>query len=47
MGSYISTELIEEFDKKKSKTAIICKCGDYAPFIKNGSCRHCYGYKKK
>jgi hypothetical protein len=47
MGSYISSELIEEFDKKKSKPSIICKCGVYAPFTKGGSCRFCYGYEKK
>tara|TARA_B100000123_G_C25492572_1_gene324239 strand:- start:404 stop:547 length:144 start_codon:yes stop_codon:yes gene_type:complete len=47
MGSYISSELVEEFDKKKPEAGIICNCGNYAPFINGGSCRFCYGYEKK
>ena len=49
MGSYLSTEILNEFQKinrTQVETIRICKCGDYAPFIKGGSCRHCYGFLK-
>ena len=35
----------KEYSFKKDSTKSTCNCGNYTPFIKNGSCRFCYGYK--
>lgn len=34
---------VNENTKKIKKT---CDCGEFAPFIKGGSCRNCFGYLK-
>jgi len=49
MGNYLSIETLDEFQKAKKhklEPGKICTCGDYAPFTKGGSCRHCYGFLK-
>ena len=46
MGGNLSTEALEIYNTEKIPS-IICNCGDYAPYNKGGSCRHCYGYLKK
>ena len=42
---YFFLNLIKEYNSKTESNIKICNCGNYCPFVKNGSCRFCYGYK--
>ena len=55
MGNYISMESSDindnigkeleiKLDTELKSDTKICDCGEFAPHIQGGSCRHCYGF---
>ena len=40
----LDTEIKSDIELKSDTK--ICDCGEFAPHIQGGSCRHCYGFLK-